>query len=89
MQGFALSLLCGTPMTVSFCPVPSPVSLVVKKRLKELFFALLHMLPARPVLSGASVADTQFPQLCDFRSQAQCFGITSRGLFNADSSNPA
>jgi hypothetical protein len=43
----------------------SPVGLVVKKRLKELFFAILHMLPARPVPSGASVADTQFPLLCD------------------------
>jgi hypothetical protein len=42
MQGFALSLLCRSPMTVSFCPVPSPVGLVVKKRVKELFFAILH-----------------------------------------------
>jgi hypothetical protein len=65
MQGFALSLLCRTPMTVSFCPVPSPVGLVIKKRLKELFFAILHMLPARRVPLGASVADTQFPLLCD------------------------
>ena len=65
MQGFALSLLCRTPTTVSFCPVPSPVGLVIKKRLKELFFAILHMLPARRVPLGASVADTQFPLLCD------------------------
>jgi hypothetical protein len=89
MQGFVLSLPCRTPMTASFFPVPSPVDLVVKKRLKELLFAILHMLPPRSVPSGASVADTQFPLLCDPRSQAQCFGITSRGLFNADSSNPA
>jgi len=61
MQGFALPLLCRTSMTVSF----SLVGLVVKKRLKELFFAILHMLPARPVPSSASVADTQFPLLCD------------------------
>jgi hypothetical protein len=40
--------------------------LVVKKRLKELFFAILHMLLAPPPApSGASVADTQFPLLCD------------------------
>jgi hypothetical protein len=44
----------------------SPVGLVVKKRLKELFFAILHMLLAPPPApSGASVADTQFPLLCD------------------------
>jgi hypothetical protein len=65
MQGFVLSLPCRTPMTASFFPVPSPVDLVVKKRLKELLLAILHMLPPRPVPSGASVADTQFPLLCD------------------------
>ena len=89
MQGFALSLLCRSPMTVSFCPVPSPVGLVVKKRVKELFFAILHMLPAQPVPSDASVADTQFPLLCDPDHKLNVLELRSRGLCNADSSNPA